>query len=164
MRQWGWDAVRRVHRPAGYIVIELAGWDMIVLPDRLWPRPADRENFIAGLGDKQAEILHPSRFSAREGRAAVTLVEPVLLARIALSLAAFQLILEVLISFDFTRDPALRIAGVIILLAGAAATWVASGRAFRWFSSRSPEKTIWAAWGVFTLVAAIFFAWCVRAI
>ena len=45
-RQWSWDAVRRVHDCEAALVFELVGWDMIVLPARLWNAPEDRQRFV----------------------------------------------------------------------------------------------------------------------
>ena len=45
-RQWGWDAVRRVHDRDAALVFELVGWDMIGLPARLWKSPEDRRRFL----------------------------------------------------------------------------------------------------------------------
>ena len=45
-RQWNWDAVRRVHVREAALVFELVGWDMIVLPSRLWSSAEDRQGFI----------------------------------------------------------------------------------------------------------------------
>jgi hypothetical protein len=45
-REWGWDAVRRVHDRRAGLVLELVGWDMIVLPARLWGDPKERQAFV----------------------------------------------------------------------------------------------------------------------
>ena len=45
-RQWSWDSVRRVHDREAALVFELVGWDMIVLPSRLWSSPEDRQRFV----------------------------------------------------------------------------------------------------------------------
>src|SRR5215218_10351112 len=45
-RQWTWDAVRRVHEREAGLVFELVGWDMLVLPTRLWESAEDRQRFV----------------------------------------------------------------------------------------------------------------------
>lgn len=45
-RHWSWNAVRKIHDRDSAAVFELAGWDMVVLPNRLWPDPASRERFL----------------------------------------------------------------------------------------------------------------------
>jgi hypothetical protein len=45
-RQWGWTAVRRIHERGSAIVIELAGWDMVVLPSRLWSDEDGKARFV----------------------------------------------------------------------------------------------------------------------
>jgi hypothetical protein len=47
-RRWSWDAVRRIHDLKQAIVLELAGWDMLVLPNRLWGSSDDRLAFLDG--------------------------------------------------------------------------------------------------------------------
>lgn len=45
-REWSWDAVRCVHDRQVALVFEMVGWDMVVLPTRLWNEPEDRRRFI----------------------------------------------------------------------------------------------------------------------
>ena len=45
-RRWTWAAVRRIHDLKSAIVVEFAGWDMIVLPDRLWTSMEERRAFV----------------------------------------------------------------------------------------------------------------------
>ena len=51
-RRWTWDAVRRVHDRKSAVVIEFAGWDMVILPSRLWPDDEGRSEFIAAVKEK----------------------------------------------------------------------------------------------------------------
>lgn len=55
-RQWHWDAVRRVHDRPAAVVFELVGWDMLVLPSRLWVAEEDRQSFVDSLRER---ITHP---------------------------------------------------------------------------------------------------------
>jgi len=45
-REWAWDALRRVHDRQAGLVFEFVGWDMIVLPARLWDQPQERQRFL----------------------------------------------------------------------------------------------------------------------
>lgn len=49
-RRWPWTAVRRVHDSGGVIALEMAGWDMVVLPNRLWDTDEQRKGFVEELG------------------------------------------------------------------------------------------------------------------
>jgi hypothetical protein len=48
-RQWSWAAVRRIHDLKQAIVLELVGWDMIVLPNRLWENGDARRAFLGEI-------------------------------------------------------------------------------------------------------------------
>ena len=48
-RQWGWDAVRRVHDRPAALVFEFVGWDMLVLPSYLWSSAEERQSFIESV-------------------------------------------------------------------------------------------------------------------
>ncbi len=45
-RRWPWQAVRRVHDRQTALVFEFAGWDMLVLPYRLWNSAEERQAFL----------------------------------------------------------------------------------------------------------------------
>lgn len=45
-RQWQWAAVRQVHDSDDGLVFELDGWDMLILPNRLWPDAGQRSAFL----------------------------------------------------------------------------------------------------------------------
>jgi hypothetical protein len=51
-RQWSWDAVRRVHDRPAALVFELVGWDMLVLPSRLWSSAEQRQSFIESIRER----------------------------------------------------------------------------------------------------------------
>jgi hypothetical protein len=42
VRRWSWRSVRRIHDLKQAIVLEFAGWDMLILPNRLWGRSEAR--------------------------------------------------------------------------------------------------------------------------
>lgn len=48
-RRWEWGAVRRIHENHGVLAFELAGWDMLVLPYRLWDSDDERAEFTEQL-------------------------------------------------------------------------------------------------------------------
>ena len=48
-RHWSWQAVRKVHDRESAAVFELVGWDMIILPNRLWPDAASRLRFLSAV-------------------------------------------------------------------------------------------------------------------
>jgi hypothetical protein len=45
-RRWPWEAVRRVHDRQTALVFEFVGWDMLVLPYRLWNSAEERQQFL----------------------------------------------------------------------------------------------------------------------
>jgi hypothetical protein len=45
-RRWTWPAVRRIYDVRQAIVLELIGWDMIVLPNHLWSNAESRRAFL----------------------------------------------------------------------------------------------------------------------
>jgi len=92
------------------------------------------------------------------------LVEPVLLARIAVTVAAFQAIFEPLVSRASVDDRSSVLLALAAGLLGAALAWLASGRAFRWLVARSPSWAMRTAWTLLSLLAAMFVVWFVRAL
>jgi len=48
-RRWEWAAVRRIHENNGVLALELAGWDMLVLPYWLWDSDVQRAEFTDEL-------------------------------------------------------------------------------------------------------------------
>lgn len=160
VRRWSWDAVRRIHFPAGQVVIELAGWDMLILPDRLWPGAEEREAFLAELGARHESSGAPSlSLPAHEATALVQSIEPILLARIALAVATFQLLFEAGLAFASSSGVGHVLLALALAAFGGAIAWVASGRAFRWLAARSPSRAIALAWTIFGLLAALFALW-----
>lgn len=154
-RHWTWDAVRRVHLSSGHVVIELKGWDMIVLPNRLWPTPAERSAFVAELeARRRSSGTRMSIPSPAQAEARATLIEPVLLARVSLALAAFHLIFEVQLPFGADRSAAYIALGIALL--GGAIMWWTSGKAFDRLTARSPSASVQIAWLLFALLAMAF--------
>lgn len=45
-RSWTWSAVRRIHDLEQAVVLEFVGWDMLVLPNRLWGDGTARRDFL----------------------------------------------------------------------------------------------------------------------
>lgn len=159
-RRWTWDAVRRVHLSPGYVVVELKGWDMIVLPDRLWPTPEGRRNFLVELEARRlAGGTLTTIPAAREAEARAVLVEPVLMARISLAVAAFHLIFEAQMPFPPGPDRTAAFVALGVASLGGAMLWWASGKAFRWLAQRSAAAALRTAWGLLFLLAAAFAFW-----
>lgn len=48
-RRWAWPAVRRIHEARGVVALEMAGWDVLVLPHRLWDSDDQRSAFVEQL-------------------------------------------------------------------------------------------------------------------
>ncbi len=48
-RQWSWRAVRRIYDLKRAIVLEVVGWDMIILPDRLWESGEERSALLEAI-------------------------------------------------------------------------------------------------------------------
>ncbi len=159
-RRWTWDSVRRVHLPPGYVVLEVTGWDMIVLPNRLWPSAADRGAFLAELeARRNVSEIPGTGLSPREAEASVMLVEPVLIARIFLAVEAWHYAFETQLTRLAEGDEgATLIALGLAMLAGTIA-WLGSGYGFRWLAKRSPAKAIAVAWVLFALLAVQFTLW-----
>ena len=162
-RRWAWDALRRVHLPKGYVVLEFVGWDMIVLPDRLWPTPEQRSAFVAELQSRQTASDTASTVgSPGEAVARLKLVEPILIARLFLAAEVFQRIFDALLPIGTQPDPSTSITALAGAAIGAGIVWWASGQGFRWLAERSPEKALAVAWGVIVLMAALFALWFFR--
>lgn len=49
LRSWPWTSVRQVHDAEPGLVLEVAGWDMVILPARLWDDAQTRQAFVAQL-------------------------------------------------------------------------------------------------------------------
>ncbi|HEX4761334.1 MAG TPA: YcxB family protein [Sphingomicrobium sp.] len=64
-RRWAWAAVRRIHESSTAVALEMAGWDMLVLPHRLWDSDDQRRAFVNEL-----RTLATSALAIREPRTA----------------------------------------------------------------------------------------------
>ena len=58
-RRWSWDGIRQVHATDALVLFELVGWDMLVLPARLWPGDAERKAFVDSLPASVARAAPP---------------------------------------------------------------------------------------------------------
>lgn len=164
-RRWAWDALRRIHLPQGYVVLEFIGWDMIVLPDRLWSSPEERAAFIAELTPKQAAPHSaPAIASSGDAVARLKLVEPVLIARLFLAVEVFQRIFDSFLPSGVRAGSNTAIVALIAACIGSGALWWASGQAFRWLAARSPSKALAVAWTVIVLMGTLFALWFFRVI
>jgi len=157
-RNWEWASFRRVHVPDGYVVLEFRGWDMIVLPDRLWEARDERLAFVSSLEALQDEKTPPRPSSLKDADASLRLIEPVLIARLFVCAQVFESIFDLLLK-QFADS---RTSGPIALAGGSAAAataWWVSGRAFRWLAARSPAKALAAAWIVIAAMILWFNVW-----
>ena len=55
-RQWSWPAVRRIHDLKQAILLEFVGWDMLVLPNRLWENSDERRAFLDTISSFAADV------------------------------------------------------------------------------------------------------------
>lgn len=141
-----WRAVRRVHDLDGAIVLELVGWDMIVLPDRLWDAADRRKAFLGEVRALATEAIpaampaKPALFGRRD------------LLRIGAIAAGVDALALVVFAVPVDRDPAEPIADGAFLatyaamfLLGLALAYVAyrlARPALERLHDRSPD---WAA-------------------
>lgn len=159
-RRWTWDAVRRLHLSPGHVVVELKGWDMIILPDRLWASPEERKMFVAELEARRLPgEMRTAIPSEREATAGVVLIEPVLLARIALSVAAYQLVFEGRVRAGTSLDPNGLYVTTALALVAAGLLWWISGAAFRALARRSVLAALRIARILLLLLTAVFVLW-----
>ncbi len=161
-RRWTWNALRRVHLPSGYVVLEFVGWDIIVLPDRVWTTSDERSALIAELAARQATVGADRGVSVGGAEAQFKLVEPVLIARLFVAVETFQLIFDSALHLGRRAAPSTPLIALATALIGTAIVWVASGRAFKGLEARSPTLALRVAWGVTILLAAAFALWFLR--
>ena len=72
-REWQWAAVRQVHDSGDALVFELDGWDMLILPNRLWPEAAQKAAFLR----EARERVPPRSVAAADTAAAADLAPQV---------------------------------------------------------------------------------------
>ena len=58
-RQWSWNNVRGVYDHGSVVTVHVAGWDMIVMPKRLWDSAEEREQLLADIRERVAATLEP---------------------------------------------------------------------------------------------------------
>lgn len=123
-RRWEWTAVRRLHDRGSAVVIELAGWDMVVLPSRLWPDDQAKSRFVEEFRARLPEKAEEER---RRGPAVPPDANQMqMVAAIVVALLPLVLIAYLLPAYTERYGPlADRIGlagglGAVILLSGAA--------------------------------------------
>lgn len=163
-RSWPWAALRRVHVAGEEMVIEFAGWDMVVLPADLWPSPGDRAAFVTLLKERapQAAVAEVAASPEERGQR-LRLTEPMMLARLALAVLAYQLIVEAglrLGAFGAAGQTLLWLGGGVM---GGAAIWFLSGWALRAIARRSAAAALYLSWGVLALLVTAFALWYLAA-
>lgn len=156
-RSWSWLAVRSLHLTPGYLIVEMASWEAIVLPDALWAKPEDKEAFAAELRARWPHIAAADSVPSESAtRATVRLTEPVLIGRMALCLLAYQAAFEA--SVAMARSPVEATTALLWIGAGLAAaivTWFVTGAVFRALARHSPQAALIAAWASFGLLALL---------
>jgi len=56
-RRYSWSALRRIHELPECIVLELADWHAVPLPDQLWAGPEERATFVSGVRASAKQLL-----------------------------------------------------------------------------------------------------------
>lgn len=140
-RRWSWPAVRALHLTPGYLIVELASWEAIVLPDALWAKPEDKDVFAAELWARWPHIAAADSVPSESATpATVRLTEPVLIGRMALSMLAYQAAFEA--SLTVTTGTVETTTALLWIGAGLAAailTWFVTGAVFRALARHSPK-------------------------
>lgn len=98
-RRWNWGAVRRIHDLNRAIVVELVGWDMIVMPNRLWASGDARREFL-----EKIRMLATDALTTEGARTPVAIDTRDLLTVGALGAAIDSLFL-VVVAFPAHRGP-----------------------------------------------------------
>ena len=93
-RQWQWAAVRQVHDTGAVLVFELDGWDMLILPNRLWPDAASKAAFL-----RQAREQVPPRAGSAKPASAHAIAGPAVLDQ--LRIGAIAVGVDVLFAVSF---------------------------------------------------------------
>lgn len=92
-------------------------------------------------------------------RSRLNLVEPALLARMALAVGAYQLIFETGLHLGNATD----VSYLLLVLGGGAlgggATWLLSGLLLRAVARRSPTVALYLSWGLLLCMLAGFVIW-----
>lgn len=123
-RRWSWAAVRRIHDVKDGIVLELVGWDMIVLPNRLWDETDRRRAFLDELRNLSTEAMpstapvKPALFDMRD------------LLRIGAIAAGVDVLALVVFNVSVYRGPSLPVSDAAFLGTFAALTLVGLGLAY----------------------------------
>lgn len=121
-RDWKWAAVRQVHDTGTEVVFELEGWDMLILPNRLWPDTQSKMAFV-----RQARELVLPRPDIAKPAATAREFSPIV--RDQLQIGAIAVGVDTLFASTFlvpdTGGPARTAAVITALLIGAAAAYFA---------------------------------------
>ena len=93
-RKWLWAAVRQVHDTGAVLVFETDGWDMLILPSRLWPDDASKAAFL-----RQAREQVPPRAGSMASAPVRAIADPA--AHDQLRIAAIAVGLDMLFAVGF---------------------------------------------------------------
>lgn len=160
VREWQWPAIRQVHDNGGVIVFELAGWDMLILPYRLWATDADRAEFVRQARTHLTTPLPAERPATVKD----------LFGRDQLYIGAIAAGIDAMFAVTYIVPPAYADTGIWVTIAGLLAGAVVAYLAYRValhllprLHARAPRAAIWltyaltAALPIFIVVA--YFGW-----
>jgi len=71
--RWPWIGVRRVYDLPDALILQVAGWHLITLPNRLWPTPHERTEFVKRVRDHATSLLPDLRLQAGTGSNLLTI-------------------------------------------------------------------------------------------
>ena len=159
-RQWDWDALQRIHVSVDELILQFVGWDMVLLPTSLWSSLDERVAFIAALQARRPQSdIGKASAPASETESRLKLVEPMLLARIASAVGAYQFIFESGLRLGNVGDHT----NLLIVLGcgalGAGATWLISGRMLQAIAKRSPAAALYMSWSLLLFLLTGFVIW-----
>jgi len=103
-RRWPWSGIRGVYNTGSVVVIHVAGWDMVVLPNRPWDSAEERQQLVAAMRERSgaalgAEAGPPSPPATHGG------FETLTLAPIAAAIDMFLLVSLLLPTFTRSYGP-----------------------------------------------------------
>ena len=70
--RWSWDGVRRVFDQPDAVMVQVSGWHLITLPNRLWSAPDLRAEFIVQVRGRATNLLPDIKSYALRARAGST--------------------------------------------------------------------------------------------
>jgi hypothetical protein len=163
-RQWDWDALQRIHVSTEELVIQLVGWDMVLLPTSLWSSLDARAAFIAVLQARRPQSeIHQASAPPSETESRHKLTEPMVLARVALAVGAYQLIFENALRLGDVANLSHLLAVLGCGALGGGATWLLSGWMLQAIAKRSATTALYTSWSLLVFLLTGFVIWFISA-